>query len=62
MFSRAHTHVAHIKPSLFSHLRQNARFPVTGSYTSLSSSLFLNTPLSLTRFHPCRGCLGYILV
>ncbi|KAM3182111.1 hypothetical protein ACTXT7_013059 [Hymenolepis weldensis] len=49
MFSRVLAQVAHIKPSLFFHSRQSARLPVAGSYTSLSSPLFLsNPPLSLS--------------
>ncbi|VUZ41005.1 unnamed protein product [Hymenolepis diminuta] len=47
MFSHGLTQVTHIKLSLFSHSKHNARLSVTGSYASLPSSLLFSTFSSL---------------
>ncbi|VUZ55562.1 unnamed protein product [Hymenolepis diminuta] len=47
MFSCGLTQVIHTKLSLFFHSKHNARISVTGSYASLSSSIFLSTLFSL---------------
>ncbi|VUZ52715.1 unnamed protein product [Hymenolepis diminuta] len=48
MFSRVLTQVTHIKLSLFLHTKHNVHASVTGSYTPLSSPLFLSTLRSLS--------------